>query len=59
MIVLHGLRPKPYSGLPYPDIVTHIVHTDVALANLHRACPVMQEKSLPVLTSDLAFDNDV
>ena len=40
-------------------MVTHIVHTDTALANLHAARPVTQEKSLPVPTSDLAFDNDV
>ena len=40
-------------------MVTHIVHTDAALANLPLACPVTQEKSLPVPTTDRAFDNDV
>jgi hypothetical protein len=40
-------------------MVTHIVHTAAALAKLYFACPVTQEKSLPVPTSDLAFDNDV
>jgi hypothetical protein len=40
-------------------MVTHIVHTHAALANLHLAGPVTQEKSLPVGTGDLAFDNDV
>jgi hypothetical protein len=39
--------------------VTHIVHTHAAVANLHVARPVTQEKSLPIPSTDLAFDNDV
>jgi hypothetical protein len=39
-------------------MVTHIVHTHAALANLHLACPIAQEKSPPFDTDDLAFDND-
>jgi hypothetical protein len=40
-------------------MVTHIVHADAALANLPLTCPVTQDKSLPVPTSDRAFDNGV
>lgn len=49
---------NPAQDCQYPDIVTQIVHTDAALASLHLARPGTQEKSLPAMTRDLAFDND-
>jgi hypothetical protein len=49
---------NPDQDCHIPKSLTGIVHTDAALAKLHLACSVTQEKSRPI-TTDLAFDNAV
>jgi hypothetical protein len=57
MTLLHGPTSANLLITAVFRCVTHIVHTDVGLANLHRGHPITQRESLPGPSGNLAFDN--